>query len=689
MFIKRVQIKIALLSALLFLALCAQGCNSSDTPATTEYEPDYIVTTSDTTVVTIGDLSVDNISVDIENGTFAQPSDIALTVLDEPPAAADAQRFSQAANAIELTLVGADYTRTDKPVKISFRLDEDARTTVEDEGFIQISYYFNGQWYLQPADSVDLDTGIVEASIYHFSPFMPVKLTREEVQAQTAEQLALSEFQRENNISEVQAASRTYLQQIITEATGVTDTAALQALTEYIASDNDFLSLMITADKGDYTAFSTKAAEMVAKKINTAAVIGDNATLIAGAFEAAGYIYEGDAQGAAEAVSKALLNSHPFGKLLTTAIAVTDATIKSWKANGIEEMYQAYKNGAEEGWFGFNVEKGNFEQALEQSSAIERQIHIDAVKSYCNIHGVTEGSLSNEQLEQIKKDAIALLKQQFETRVEQDAQITEKTDYYKNLLEAFEEYGVDDSVKLNDSFDGLTYEERLYRYNTVAQQIFNMTGKKITFSQGLYGEDEIPAYVVASAIKFWYHDPPKEQAIKYLKEEGFLPTVKITELAGTWTGVLTIEEVYFDQALIDMLSAQYSEEDIPEEYAEGCDELSIESIMTEYKAMEGTQQTVSFTITVTGESTIVMQNTDSGEALTCTYNELTGALIPVGDMSSDEGFDTTMTLALSGANPPTITGATVISSKAQTEGEVSVPAGLLRITSVMTLTKGG
>ena len=161
-------------------------------------------------------------------------------------------------------------------------------------------------------------------------------MTKKEIQGQKAAQLAIEQFERENNTKVVADINKTYLKKIISESTGVEDTAVLEAIVSSIANENDYTSLMISADKGDLTGFSTKMAETVAKSLENAAKIGDNATLIAATFQAIGFAYEGDTEDAAKAISNALLESTTFGKMIKATIAVGEATITTWKKNGIE-----------------------------------------------------------------------------------------------------------------------------------------------------------------------------------------------------------------------------------------------------------------------------------------------------------------------------------------------------------------
>ena len=670
-----------------------EGDTNVDEPE--EYSiPDYVSDVSMDADTSLGDLEEYSVLVILPMGTFEEETRVTLTeVKKEDYSNPDESRFELAMSPTDISLEDADYTRTGEPVSVTFKLDEEFLSEIEDESFVQVAYYFDGEWYLQPVKSVDLNNGIVEAEIYHFSMFAPAKLTKKEIQGQKAAQLAIEQFERENNTKVVAEINNTYLKKIISESTGVKDTAVLEAIVSSIANENDYTSLMISADKGDLNGFSTKMAETIAKSLKNAAKIGDNAGMIAGAFQAIGFAYEGDTEDAAKAMSDALLDSNAFGKMAKATIAVGEATISTWKKNGIEEMYQAYKNGADEGWFGFNVGKEDFGGVYSQSSGgIKRQIDLDAVKSYCKINGVKEGKLSPEKLDEIKADAIKKLEEQFKTRLSQEGEIAVNQEYYEKLFEIFEEKEVDFKAGMDKSFKGLTYEQRLQRYYTVAQNIIDMTGKKLTFNDS-YGNDEIPVHKLAAAIILWYHDPPKVDAMAYLREEGLLPVVEIDSLAGNWSGTMTVTEVYIDEEWLN----KYYEDLVAvlnEMQFEECDEIDSEGGFTDWiaeqKALVGTSADISAVIRVIDETTVGLKWMGEEESdLILAYDKNSGNLTLTKGGFDNENFTYTIDLSASNADAPTITGVLTMASIASPiKEELSAPAGLIKYTYSVVLVKG-
>jgi hypothetical protein len=595
----------------------------------------------------------------------------------------DESRFELAETGYDFKLEGADYYRPNGKVTVTFKLSQDMVDSLEDEGFLQIAYYFEGKWYLMHPESVDLEQKTASVGLFHFSWGFPVKLTKEEIRDQKAGELAEKKFNDQYNLGQISSQGKTDIEKMISEVTGVTDTAALNAIAEYMMNENDFTSLALADNKGDMTGFSTKMAEVVAKSINEAAMIGENATLISGAFQAAGYIWEGDAQGAAESVANALLDSTAYGKLIKLTITVTDASIKSWKANGIEEMFQAYKNGADDGWFGYHVEKGNFDEALQQSAAIQRQIEIDAVKAYCNAHGKKEGELTSGELADIKSKAISELEEKFKARIEKEAQIEKDKEYYKKLLNTFEKNGVDDSVTIRvDMMDALTYEQRMESYVRVADKIIELTGgKKIEFD-GLVDDTEIPAHVVTTAIKKWYGENGEKEAKDYLREQGYISAPSAESLAGIWSGTTTMTEIYVDESILQSI-----QESVPEESDEGCDQNMIAQALSQLDQMEGQSEDVAYTITTSGNT--IYMSSDDGDTMSFAYDPKTGYMTPLDMGSSSEGYDMSASMSVNDTNPLTMNGTISATSQEQVQEGVTLPAGMIRFTVSMSLTKTG
>ena len=641
-------------------------------------EVSAVVTSEAKTV--IGTLDSYKVEASFDSEAFPEGAKVKITLAKSDEfKAPDKERFELGTTGFDFTLEGAEYVRPDGPINVTFKIDEDMLANLEDEGFFQIAYYFDDNWYLQDVDEVDMLNGTASVALHHFSWLFPVKLTKSELRDQKAQEMAENKFNDENNLKNIAKKGQSDLQKVISEATGVTDTKALEAVAEYILNDKDFTSVILSGKKEDYTAFSTKVAEMMAKKMSSAAKIGSNATLIAGAFQAAGYVWGLDAKGAAESISNTLLDSSPYGKLLKLSITVTDESIKSWKKNGIEEMFQAYKNGADEGWLGYNLKKGDFDTALDQSDAIERQIKIDAVKRYCALYDKKEADLSTEKIADLKKEAINNLRENFKDRVEKEADIAEYKDYYKKLLDAFENNKVDDSITIKvDLMRDLTYEQRLESYERVTNKILDMVGKKINFGE-LLDESEIPMSVVTMALKKWYEEDGEAKVKEYLQEQGYLPAMDIEELYGGWSGTVTITKVDLDEALIETIRM-----DLPGESEDGCDLSGLEEIVLQFKELEGTTQSV--TTTIVGKSSTSITMMSEGESMgDFTYDPINSTLRLINGTSSEEEFTSTMSFKVVDAN--TINGGgSFVSIGGEDEG-VTYEEGLVKITFTMSMTK--
>ena len=134
------------------------------------YNADYISEVSMDADTRLGNLEECSVLVILPMGTFDEETKVTLTRVKKGNySKPDESRFELAMSPTDISLEEADYIRTGRPVSITFKLDEEFLSEIEDESFVQVADYFDGEWYLQPAKSVDLNNGIVEAEIYHFS----------------------------------------------------------------------------------------------------------------------------------------------------------------------------------------------------------------------------------------------------------------------------------------------------------------------------------------------------------------------------------------------------------------------------------------------------------------------------------------------------------------------------------------
>lgn len=524
----------------------------------------------------LGDILYDGVQIDIPSGALNVGDTVELSVTDSMKNKdVDYSYFDLVANPIDISLSSGEPTWLKEPMTITFQIDESKMNTIEDESFLRLGYYYDGEWFLYPIKSFDSYTGIVSSELNHFSIPSPVNLTKNGVHQELAKDLAIVDWEIRNNRKAITAATSTHLGNLIKTVTGLEDPQVIKAMLDGIGQDNDFVNLVVTADKkwaegtnvfnGD-AGFQTKLGEIIIEKLTKTEDFGNEMTALTATTQALTSLYEKDPKAAMEQISDAILSTNAFGKALKAGIAVTDASIKSWKASGLEDMYNVYKNGSS-GRFGFNaVEKGDFQTiiTLAGSSGVIRQVRIDAVKEYCRVEGIVDCNISEGERVRIGDEAVKKLQNKFDDRISEEKDINERQKYYEKLFAEFEKYKIDQMVRYRLGNDNLTYEERLNRYLNVMNNILKITNTKVTFA-AFKRDGQITSSDLAIAISRWYQEPVKENGILYLLEKGYLTQEEANKLLGIETIPL---EVNTDSDFPDDFYWVFKESYIIEERAE-------------------------------------------------------------------------------------------------------------------------
>ena len=111
------------------------------------------------------------------------------------------------------------------------------------------------------------------------------------------------------------------------------------------------------------------------------------------------------------------------------AVAAIENKIASWKNEEVEAAYKAYKDGAgsKVPWWGYQVEKGNFDDVWSQMGGAARQLEIEAIGAQEQVReDAGMPPLDEREKEKIRTMVYKDLKKQFEQRVKTDAEIEKK-----------------------------------------------------------------------------------------------------------------------------------------------------------------------------------------------------------------------------------------------------------------------
>ncbi len=499
---------------------------------------------------TLGSLEAHKVTVQLPAGTFDKPGRVVLGTFGKVPTAeVDPSKFELLATPFAIHLENHDSVRTGQPVTVTFKLPKAVQNQLEDREAVRLAYRYQGKWHLQPMGKVDLQQGLATVSLHHFSDIAPAAAKKKQIQSEVAKALATRKWEQEHNRKATKKAVEGPLEQLIVKMTGVKDPSVIKAIVDEAANTTAVTSLMKSGTEAYLdgrnktaaeAALATKLAEIslnyLAKKGgNLEADFGNETGLAAGLVEGGTHAGSGDLTEAAKVMAKAVIGTTAFGKLFTAAAHITEVSIAAFKNNGVEEMYEAYRDGAD-GLYGFDVDAGNFDQLLAQSSGVVRQVRIDAVSEYCRVHGIEASQLSASRTQQIQAQAIERLRRSFESRKAEEAAIAKQSQFYERLLGTFERFELDKTAVRRDSFANLSYEYRLYRYQQISLSILQLTGKKVNFAGESY-DQFISDHDLVEAMRKWLSS--QKEALEFLRAKGLLPAEpSLSPIAVTASGTI-------------------------------------------------------------------------------------------------------------------------------------------------------
>ena len=441
--------------------------------------------------------------------------------------------------------------------------------------------------YLFP-DSYDLSAGTMTIDLPHFSLWGSAKLTKEEqIEAfldSYSARIAVSRAKNKQAAADLEPYVRAKI-----EAMGLTK----QATADLIQSTINFLGSRFTGDNAKYIETGTKYTTTVTRgyyeKDSEASmngledaitdavmncwdalgytddldkVLGENGFIGSttekllsstnGIARMAGYMAGGDMKEAMKELGNVMQGVHPAVELTTKAVAYLGAKVNeeftNWKSNQIEELYQIYKNGAEDIW-GNEVIPCNRESFLTylntssgftMAKGVSRFYNLDKVGEICEKYGWeyrTYEELPPRYLEIFQQRAENGLMEYFETRLQQEKTAETIKASERKCIETMMSSG---EGALYSGFYGKFFgEETPDDYNITArlERLVNIR----TFVSQYVDEDELEevskvenSYNYGDILNWWVRlasENDRAVAIQKfreeLKEHGFLKTLDI------------------------------------------------------------------------------------------------------------------------------------------------------------------
>ena len=526
------------LTMLVATSLLLTSCSGSTGPAGSNLKEPMMATIGREFVV-IGNIEKDGIEISIPAGALLDENTFQLKLAESSPKN-DPAVGSLLGTPIEIDIEG-DIKRFEEPIEVTFKMTDEQWSSFENPGDIHIGYYDGYNWvYLVPSD-IDAGNHTVTFRTYHCSQIYPSMAEKEEMKRQIAKSMAVESTTIDKN-AELRKTTETLVKSVMGP---MVDKSLLQDIVEGIMDQNDFTQLgkaMVNQNmeevEGQFLSTYTQvvASNLWAYAADHADELGDlggNLGLVGSFGTSAAHFTNGDYQAMAEELARGIISTHPVGKLLTTAVNVTERQIARWKSEEVEAAYKIYLNGKEPKipfWGYGSIEAGDFDEIWNQMRGVGRQIIIDAVTDFKTENGRDPTDEERRKLEQDAKETLA---SEFKERKDKEAAIAEAEKKNLEFLNIMDDGNLFTANRYGYDTDLISYRDRVKQIMELRNKVLVDTNRKINF-KGDDTQTELNVFTVGKLISE-YLSNGEESYNEMLVQLGLVEVLDLRSIAGTYT----------------------------------------------------------------------------------------------------------------------------------------------------------
>jgi hypothetical protein len=567
----------------------------------------------------LGDLEKDKVSITVVKGAFAGAQEISvLTPKDVPESEIDSKLVN---SPIEIS-AGEKPVRLNEKTIVNFKFDPAALPKGTGAHQMQVAYYSGDKWeYIKPT-SVDMEKGLMTFETYHFSWYAPkisdeTKITEKWIHSQALDNVI------RGGANDASAQVTDQIIGMTLGKMGITDEETQKKIMEKVAGAEKYKEIADLYKSGDTVGASQKIAILAGEKI--AEIVPDSvwkgalekvtggADDVAKVAQAAGYAAEGKYKDAARIIGENIADKFLITTAGKIAVEAVNGQIDSWKNEEVDAAYAAYKNGANGHFWGYGVDKGDFNGIWDQMRGIRRQLEIEAIKKENETREEAGMPALSEKEANLVRDRVKnAYQRQFAERDKKEDAIKKEEEKMKQIFAAFKKANILDDTMGPDGLDkGLGYEGKMEVLNHFAQKIMSDTNRpEISDKEGLIMEIKISVTDIAIGARIYFSLPDgKKKYEDYIKERfGILPYPPLKELSGTWDGSITITDI--------IISDEYKAKVKEGKGEEGCD-------LTKLDELKGKVNPMKFELKPDGENggMFVPVGGDGGKAVPFTYKD--------------------------------------------------------------------
>lgn len=452
---------------------------------------------------------------------------------------------------IEL-FIDQEIKRFDAPIIIKMSLTDDEIKGLKNEDEIWGAYFNGVNWeYIRPTTR-DIVNKVLIFETYHFSWFSKSKPTKDQILNNFAQQKAVEQWNNNNNNNVTKKETESLIKEILKNQLGIDSNPTLvEDILVEMVKDDTYISLLNDYAEGNVEGYAQTVAMMAGEKIvdiiknypeNVSGKIlegvMEHSSKIGTGIQMATYLASGEYTNAMKALSEEIIGNYPLLAMFKTAAEITERQIARWKDQELEAAYQVYRNGVESSvpFWGYSVEKGDFNSLWDQMRGIQTKVLSDAIKDHAARLGVSPDSLGEKVLENIREQAKRDLEDEFKKRFASEAEIERQKQENLKLIEAYNSANLLEKYRLGYT-ENTDLELRLERLFRIKDMILKDTNARVT-NNDLPDKKEISPRTIALLTTIWYTgEDGKEEYRQKLIELGYLDPEPDTKLVLRYNGV--------------------------------------------------------------------------------------------------------------------------------------------------------
>lgn len=393
----------------------------------------------------------------------------------------DSNKFTPIGAPIEIE--GAKK-RLNRSAELIFHVDPVKYAEELKNGEIWITYYDGEAWEYFPPDSVDISTGKISFTTYHFSIFGSGEITEQERLNQFAHQQAVLSFAQQDAGQSVQALAKKASEAIAIKL-GLKDPEYVSELiVDNLHDRNDIVIMAGQLYSGEFKEFGKTLSLFISKQI----------------------LEEGMITVSPSVPTLAL------ARFIESEAKLVQAGINSWREEEVEAAFQVYKKGDQgggsRGFFGYFMNTRDFEELWGQMGGVSRQLEAEAVQQEISRRLFLDlPEPTAEELDAIREKAKADLKKRFDERLKNEGAIAKEEARIKSLMGEFQKAKLLEKWSFGYDPNQSSMEARLNQLFTLTSKIMRDTGRSQWISGAISTAKEISTADLVSLMQAWFISP--------------------------------------------------------------------------------------------------------------------------------------------------------------------------------------